>query len=368
MEGEEVGPVLDHHGRLGPHTQVAQAGGIIFCELCQGLVIHGNFRSQRFETHLQDFVACGEEVRVVGTFGCDVAVTLQRRFKVAIGLSRVAQFHQAHPLFLQSQIEGLGVNDRGSEISDLVEMPNQQFREHHVVRVRLDRPEQGHTHEFPIVLDGGQPQIAVEAVLDGTQVVGLGAQQGHVRVDHAFEVASHALKVGEFVVETNGAEFFRAFIGGKRHVEFVQLDEGVGQGDRSRTPGLQAFKRLCEGLHGLVTLVKMHVQRPQVHQRRRPGVFVPSLQSGFDDVFCGVEIIQRQQRGVVHLVDRIGFVLLPNALEVKLGLRIAPFVEIVFGQLHVRLGEGIRSVPQCQQPCQQPSRHAPAQLASLARV
>ena len=221
VEGEEIGPILDHHGCLGPHTQVPQTGGIVFCELCQGLLIDRDLRSQGFKAHLQHFVARREEVGVVGTLCCNVAVTLQRRFKVSVGLCGVAQFHQANPLFLQTQIQGLGVNDGGGEIADLVEMPNQQLREHHVVRVRLNRPKQGHANELPVVLNGGQPQVSVEAVLDSAQVIGLGAQQGHVRVDHAFEVASHALKVGEFVIETYGAEFFRTLVGGKRHVEFV---------------------------------------------------------------------------------------------------------------------------------------------------
>ena len=240
-------------------------------------------------------------------------------------------------MFIEPQVQGFGVDHGRGKIPNLVEVPHQQLGKHRVVRVLLNGAKQGHPNQFAVVFDGGQPKIAVEAVLDGPEVIGLGAEQGHVGIDHAFEVAPHALEVGQFVIEACRAQFLCTLVGGEGHVQLVELDEGVGQGYGGRPAGLQVFERLHEGLQGLLSTVEVEVQRPEVHEGRGSRVFVAALEPLLHHFLRRVKVVQREQRRVVHGVHGVGLVLLPNALEVELGLRVTAFVVVEFRELQIRL-------------------------------
>ena len=277
VKGEQVGHVFDHHGGFASHPQIPKARSIFFSQRRHGLHIGRHFLGQGIKTDLQDFVSGREEVGIARAFGGDVPVALQCRVRVAVGLCRVAQLHQANALFLQPQIQCLGVDHGRSKVSDLVEMPNEQFWIDSVVRIGLDRPQQGNADQLSVVFRGGQPQVSVEAVLDGSEVIGFGVQQRHVRVNHPFKVTAHALEIGQLVVKPGGSQLLGALVSRERHVELVELDERIGQGHGGRPSGLKVVQRVREGLHGVVAHVEVQVQRSQIHKRRGPGVFVSSF-------------------------------------------------------------------------------------------
>ena len=337
VEGKQVGAVLHHHGGLRPHPEVAQPFGVSLGEIAGRIEVDWHLRRELVELHLEHFVARREEVRIVLAFGRHVAIARQGRGFVSVGVGRMSQFHEPFALLLEPQIECLGMGQCRGEILDLVEVPNQQLREDGVVGVGLDGAQKRKTHKFTVVLDGRQTQIAVEAVLNRAEVIGLLVQQVHVRIDHAFEVAPHPLKVRKFVFEVGGAELGGLVVGGQRHVQLVKLDECVRQGDRGASPFLKLVEGFDEGFLGCVLSAKVKVQGAQVDQRRGSGGFVPALQAVFDQLFGRLKVVQRQQRGVVHLVDGVGLVLLPNGLQVQPGLGVASFVVVELGQFHVRL-------------------------------
>jgi hypothetical protein len=171
-----------------------------------------------------------------------------------------------------------------------------------------------------------------------TEVIGFGVQQRHERVNHPFKVTAHALEIGQLVVKPGGSQLIGALVGRERHVELVELDERIGQGHSGWPSGLKVVQRVRKGLHGVVSHVEVQVQRPQIHKRRGPGVFVSPFESVLHHLLCELEIVQREQGGIVHLVHGIGLVFFPNAIEVELGLGVAAFVEVEFGQLQIGLG------------------------------
>ena len=354
VKRQQVRPVLHHHGRFRTDAQVAQARGVRLCEHGHGVQVGRHLLGQVVELDLQHFVPGREEVGVARPLARHVLVALQGGGPVAVGLGGVPQFHHACASLVQAEVQGFGMDERRGEVLNLVEMPNQQLRVDGVVRVGLDGAEQGGAHQFPVVLNQREPEVPVEAVLDRSQVVGFGGEQGHVRADHPFEIAPHALQVGEFVVEAHGAQLLGPLVRGERHVELVQFDEGVGQGHRRGPPFGEQLQGLFKGLHGVVTHAKVQVQRAQVHQGRGLGILVPALQPPFDEFFGGVEIVQGQQGAVVHLVHGVRLVLLPKWLEVEPGLRVAAFVEIVLGQFKVRLRLTWRRGHERHQPHQKP--------------
>ena len=260
VKGEQVGHVFDHHGGFASHPQIPEARVVLFGQCRHGLHVGRHFFRQGIKTDLKDFVSRREEVGVARAFGGDVPVALQCRVRVAIGLGRVAQLHQANAFFLQPQIQCFGVDHRGRKVSDLVEMPNEQFGIHRVVWIGLDRPQQGNADQLSVVFRGGQPQVSVEAVLHGSEVIGFGVQERHVRVNHPFKVTAHALEVGQLVVKPCGAQLLGALVSRECHVELVELDERIGQGHGGRPSGLKVVQRVREGLHGVVVHVEVQVQ------------------------------------------------------------------------------------------------------------
>ncbi len=146
------------------------------------------------------------------------------------------------------------------------------------------------------------------------------------------------MQIGEFVLKPAGAEFLGPAVGGKRHVEFVEFDERVGQTHGGRPPRLHLCQGFFKGLQGLLAPPKMHVKRPQVNQGGGARRFVSALQPFFHQFLGRVKVVQRQQRGVVHFVHGVRFVVFPERFEVELGLGVAPFVVVILCEFQVGLG------------------------------
>ena len=79
----------------------------------------------------------------------------------------------------------------------------------------------------------------------------------------------------------------------------------------------------------------MEVKLTQFDVRICSGIF--TAHSAFDQFFSSIKIIQCDEHIVVHVEDHFGLVLLPDLIEVELGLLIGAFVVIKLCEFQIGL-------------------------------